>query len=246
MKNSSKVIEFYPNFEGVERFSEPPTPAIHANIPQWFKEASRYKNNDEKFDVYDGENNLTIRHCIPLLEGFTSGYVMTLYRDVLVKYVNGRHVVTWINQGSEMPPAIKLRPQYEEKPENKSFPQMEGYEKAEFNWMPYWSIKTPPGYSCLFTHPINRIDLPFYTLGGVMDTDKWGDAGNHPFLLKKRWEGVIEKGTPMFQFIPFKRDDWEKSVRNDMTAEYSKKLALRDSVLRGFYKKNSWSTKKYR
>ena len=243
---ASKKIEFYPNYEGVPTFSEPPQPAVYANMPEWYKEMPRYKHGQTSFDIQNGENNLTIRHCMPFLEGFTSGYVVTLFRSIQVKIVDGRHVITWISQGSDMPEGVRLRPQYEELAENRPFPAVEGYERAEFNWMPYWSVRTPPGYSCVFTHPINRIDLPFYTLGGIVDTDKWGDAGNHPFLFKKGWEGVIEKGTPIFQIIPFKRDNWQKVDLLQESKEYNRKLVMRDSVLKDWYKKNAWTGKKYR
>jgi hypothetical protein len=112
--------------------------------------------------------------------------------------------------------------------------------------VPAWSIKTPNGYSSLFTHPINRIDLPFYTLGGIVDTDKWGEAGNHPFVFKNGWEGIIPKGTPYAQIIPFKRDNWESIIKPELHGYHEKNIRKRDSILRGWYKKNAWSTKRYR
>jgi hypothetical protein len=112
--------------------------------------------------------------------------------------------------------------------------------------MPSWSIKTPKGYSSIFTHPINRVDLPFYTLGGVVDTDGWGDAGSHPFLLKKGWEGIIEKGTPIIQVIPFKRENWLSDIDNTMTKEYDKQIGKRDSYLKDYYKNFIWSSKSYK
>jgi hypothetical protein len=125
-------------------------------------------------------------------------------------------------------------------------PDIEGYEPLGFNWMPSWSVITPPGYSCHFIHPINRIDLPFYTLGGVIDTDKWGEAGSHPFYIKNGFEGIIPKGTPFVQIIPFKRDDWKSQINDDMNGRHVKKVQERDSVLIGWYKKFAWGNKSYR
>ena len=91
------------------------------------------------------------------------------------------------------------------------------------------------------------MDLPFYTLGGVLDTDKWGEAGNHPFLLKKGFEGIIPKGTPIVQVIPFKRENWKAKVTtNSKDNLYIKKLRQKDSVFKGWYKKFAWSNKSYR
>ena len=38
-----------------------------------------------------------------------------------------------------------------------------------------WTIEAPEGYSVLFTHPVNRFDLPFTTLTGMVDCDRYHD-----------------------------------------------------------------------
>ena len=238
---------FYPTFDQAEGFIDPPKPSVNFNIPEWLRRAPKYKYGQKEFSVNNGENNLTIRHCIPLLEGFTSGYVLTTHIDLSVEITKeGRHTIKWVEGAVPMYPPIRLRPSYEEAQENRSFPKMFGYTNPEFNWVPAWSIKTPKGYSCIFTHPINRIDLPFYTLGGIVDTDRWGEAGNHPFVFKEGWEGVIPKGTPFAQILPFKRENWVGKSNADMIGEHELNIRKRDSVLRGWYKKNAWSIKQYR
>jgi hypothetical protein len=78
-----------------------------------------------------------------------------------------------------------------------------------------------------------------------MDTDGWGDAGNHPFM-KKNWSGVIPAGTPVIQIIPFKRDDWDSNIDKTMIGEYWKKIIARDKKLKNYYKTNHWKSKQYR
>ncbi len=42
-----------------------------------------------------------------------------------------------------------------------------------------WTIEAPEGYSLLFTHPVNRFDLPFTTLTGWVDLrqlSRWLDS----------------------------------------------------------------------
>ena len=36
-----------------------------------------------------------------------------------------------------------------------------------------WTIEAPEGYALLFTHPVNRFDLPFTTLSGLVDCDRY-------------------------------------------------------------------------
>ena len=40
----------------------------------------------------------------------------------------------------------------------------------------FWTIETPPGYSMLITHPFNRPDLPFTTLTGLVDCDRYSET----------------------------------------------------------------------
>lgn len=52
-----------------------------------------------------------------------------------------------------------------------------------------WAIEAPPGHSVLFTHPLNRYDLPLITLAGLVDCARsthfparWGDPQFGGFL----------------------------------------------------------------
>ena len=74
----------------------------------------------------------------------------------------------------------------------------------------FWNIEAPPGYSLLFTHPVNRADLPFTTLTGLVDCDTFHHS---PLSFPARWHdvefnGVLPKGTPVAQCLPVKRESW--------------------------------------
>jgi len=240
MRNTKKTIHFYPMNDDLGSFSPPPSSGVSSNIPLWLKSMPKYSGNHSKF-VYEKENNLSARNCIPFLETFTSGYIFTLPCDIQVRRMgDGNPRITWGTSVPSAPVTVRTTAEYNH------IPKMEGYDELAFNWLPIWSVITPPGYSCQFIHPINRIDLPFYTFGGILDTDKWGEAENHPFFLKENFEGIIPKGTPTVQVIPFKREDWKSKINDEMDGLYIKKIRERDSVLKGWYKKNAWSNKHYK
>ena len=46
-----------------------------------------------------------------------------------------------------------------------------------------WIIKTPPGYSCLFVPPLNNTDDRFSIISGIVDTDKFENEINFPFII---------------------------------------------------------------
>jgi hypothetical protein len=241
-----KDILFYPNDEHVAKFLTPPKTSSSSNIPNWHKSLPKYMYNDKKF-VNRLTSNLTAKSCLPLTDAFTAGYVFTLPYDVYTsKDENGNRFFSWSHQ-----PAQKIHPIVAERPignkkELTGWNDLYGYEDLSHNWWAHWGVKTPPGYSCIFTHPINRTDLPFYTLGGILDADDWGEAGYQPFLMKKDWEGTISVGTPFMQVIPFKRENWKHTVDNSMTEEHEKNISKQTTFLQGFYKNKIWKNKTYR
>jgi hypothetical protein len=58
------------------------------------------------------------------------------------------------------------------------------------------------------THPVNRADLPFTTVTGLVDSDRYVDSLVH---FPARWNdpgfnGVLPKGTPVAQCLAIKRE----------------------------------------
>jgi hypothetical protein len=124
-------------------------------------------------------------------------------------------------------------------------PTPEGHYPGVWTWETPMQIITPKGYSVMFMHPTNRYDLPFITAGGTIDTDKNGGyGGSIPFYLQKGFEGMIPKGTPYLQIIPFKRENWKKydsPIRENILGV----PAARTKGM-GYYKENNWAKKTYR
>jgi hypothetical protein len=118
--------------------------------------------------------------------------------------------------------------------------------KIELVWRRPWSVILPENFSALVVHPLNRIDLPFVTMSGVVDFDKSIHApiGNIPFFVKKGFEGVIPAGTPMLQIIPIQRFDWESKV-HEHDSDFWKEKAEERSNISDFYKKKIWQRKQF-
>ena len=63
--------------------------------------------------------------------------------------------------------------------------------------------------------------------------------------LKTGFSGIIERGTPMLQIIPFKRESW-KSVEDESILKQGRianNLAI--NTIQHWYKKNAWFKKTY-
>jgi hypothetical protein len=110
-----------------------------------------------------------------------------------------------------------------------------------------WSIKTPPGYSCLFLPPAHEGNKYFSIFEGVVDTDKYFAPVNLPFVLNDlNFEGIIPAGTPMAMVFPFKRENWtmKKGDREDMRKS-GNIMNLLNSQFFDRYKNLFWSSKRY-
>ena len=100
----------------------------------------------------------------------------------------------------------------------------------------YWTIRTAPGWSCLFTAPLNRPHPVVQVLSGVVDTDAFPTPVNFPFIATAG-DGVhvLPKGTPLVQVIPFRRADAavEGVVRAETTADEDERRRTHRAIQSG-------------
>ena len=92
------------------------------------------------------------------------------------------------------------REQYDHYPIDKNL-----YHKDLFRIMPFWSIKTPPGYSAIFTHPIHRDPVPFLAIGALVDTDDFISEGHFFVFNKKRFCWSFKTRNPNNASYPFSK-----------------------------------------
>jgi len=75
----------------------------------------------------------------------------------------------------------------------------------------FWTIELEEGWSLFATHPVNRSDLPFRLLSGIVDSDRFYDGGiNFPAVwTDPAFCGVLRRGTPVAQCFPVPRSSPE-------------------------------------
>jgi hypothetical protein len=202
-------------------------------IPQW------YKNGETLFlDPIEKTKDKGLKTCIPFLDGLTSGYLLLTPADIYV-------VDTPLGIKITFDENIKYDPVGIRKGETgHTIPRPAGHRTDHLIWKGIWGIKTPKNYSVLVTHPLNRFDLPFTTMSGLMDSDKFISSGNIPFFIKKDFEGTIPKGTPFAQIIPIKRNSWTGVVTQALLNKHDEQGHFVHSVTSG-YKKFFWQKKHY-
>lgn len=229
-----KRIEFLPKNIETELMVERPMPA-RKSTPEWFTNMPAFRGG--KPELQDsGEFNITAKLCTPLADAFGMGYIQTTWADIMIE-IDEDGGVRYASAGN--PRVLDHRPDPTKKP-------TDDFHNMEFIWHGQWIPKVPKGYSVLYTHPLNREDLPFYTYSGVVESDEfyYENSANHPFLLKKGFSGIIPKGTPMFQMIPFKRDDWQ-SFAMPTEDHHEIKASKSRQKFWGGYKELFWKKKTF-
>lgn len=202
-----------------------PKPAFK-KLPDWYKETTSYINGEKK-PPGNGTTTATIKKCMPVLDVITCGYIITTYTDVWVtkkqyeiqKEDGTRETIdkhfSWYEWRSFEP--INFHP-LDQAPDH---PLGNGMEYPK--WINPWAIKTPPGYSCLFTQPFHSESI-FTIMDGLVDTDSYRSPVNFPFVLNdKNFEGLIPAGTPIAQVVPIKRDEWKMRIGNEKDLKNHKK-----------------------
>jgi hypothetical protein len=203
----------------LEGFLPPPMPA-REGVPAWLKAAPR-----QAFSALVSGEDDTVKRCPPFIDSMTCGFLIPLICDLKVE--KGEFI--WDNDlptgGTVDFPRSPIG--LHDASQVAGTPMFEP-DRFLIKFHNLWTIEAPEGYSLLFTHPVNRFDLPFTTLTGLVACDRYHDAWLH---FPARWHdvsfsGVLPKGTPVAQCFPVKRETWTVS-----TAAFTEEEAQRANDL---------------
>lgn len=203
----------------------PPVPA-RAYLPDWFRKLPAVD------DAVTGLNNtgLTVKRCMPFLDAMTTGWILVLPATVRLE-ISGNG--TRVDAGWDFDRTLVS---------NHGAHQVKGNPfgaRPPCKFHNFWTIATPPGWSCLFVQPLNRPNGVFEVVSGIVDTDTYRAPIHFPFFATGE-DGmhVVEKGSPLVQIIPFRRDSAE--ITADIRAETPDEAALRGKVVRNTQASEGW------
>lgn len=210
-----------------------PKPAP-ATLPDWLKTMP----SEVPAPSLGGEAVRTFKHCPPILDALSTGLLIPLACDVTVK----DSALHW-----EWEPPILEDAQITRAPLGLHVPeQATGAPftlavNAVVKFMNFWTLSVPDGFCLLFTHPLNREDLPFRSLSGIVDCDRFGDGYVHfPALwTDPGFEGTLPMGTPVAQVFAIPRDGQTVDIGVMSDDEIARNRAVQTDLAeqRGVYRK---------
>jgi hypothetical protein len=174
--------------------------AARAALPDWLRVMPR-----TAFSELHGQEVRTVKQCPPFVDAMSHGFIIPLPCDVTVRdgvlSWDWDHPVLTVEAHPRSPVSFHVPAQVAGTP-------FYDQEVAIVKFNSFWTIELETGHSLFATHPVNRADLPFRLLTGIVDSDRFTDVG---ILFPAVWtdanfEGVLPRGTPVAQCFPVMRE----------------------------------------
>ena len=169
-----------------------PVPA-KALLPAWLREmAPRALSSVHQRSIR------TVKQCPPFVDAMTHGFMLLLPCDVRVRA--GEFSWDWPLPALTLAGHPRAPLSFHVPEQIAGSPLARGSQSAiKFN--SFWTIELEPGWSLLAMHPVNRDDLPFRLVTGLVDADRFNEVGiNFPALwIDPDFDGVLARGTPIAQ-----------------------------------------------
>ncbi len=221
---SSQTIRFLCRAEDFDVIA-PPVPA-KTLLPDWFRKLPAVDHGHRSTT----NNGLTVKRCMPFLDAMMTGWILPLGATVRLEIRENGSIV---DAGWEFDRTMVS---------NHGAHQVAGNPREPSppcKFHNYWSIRTPPGWSCLFVPPLNRPGQPFECVAGIVDTDSYASDIHFPFFAAAP-DGlhVVEKGTPLVQVIPFRRD--AAAIEVEIRPETGDEGLRREKVYRNTIAGEGW------
>jgi len=249
---AEKKIEFsiHTDLINIENIKPKETKKV---LPDWYKKI-------EKHSIHFRN----IKGCIPFLDNISAGYVLPLPQDLYIA-----HLLTDENTGKKQSfykfaladsfnqhqcnlyningPDLQLHG-IEQIGGEGSFLGNKNGNNNVIKILNPWLIKTPPGYSCLFTSPAYNENDYFSIISAIVDTDTFDNEINFPIIINhdkySSFEKTFKQGLPYVQIIPFKRDSWKKKI-STKTKKFNNNFKYFSKLI-DRYKKIIWSKKTWK
>lgn len=217
--------------KALEGLAPPPIPAARG-LPDWLRTMPA-----QAFSATTSGDDDTVKRCPPFIDAMMGGFLIPLICDLKVE----KGEFTWDNDLPSGDGDLPRSPIGFHDPGQVTGTPLFDADQVLIKFHNLWTIEAPDGYALLFTHPVNRFDLPFTTLTGMVDCDRYHDTWIHfPAVWRDEgFSGVLPKGTPIAQVFPVRREAWsaEITVLTDEDVERSRALLSEIGRDRGVYRK---------
>lgn len=243
----TQKIKFVANRPWLTEESASKPGPMQKTLPDWYRKADRFAINPatgKPWEMPDGGGKIpTWKACPAVFDVMGTGYTYKTPCDIEFAEDTGGNIHARILDAQHQNFLLDREPLNQ-------FVCPPGYHEKHFAWWADWAVELPDGYSALYTHPLNRFELPFITTSGIVDNDKDRLPGTMPFFFLKGITGILPAGTPYAQIFPFKREHWESEIETSLSIEEIEAKNKENSARYrqpdgGVYLQEVWERRKY-
>ena len=184
--------------------------------PDWWKSLKIDEVKKSAYDLYTGN----IKHCPSFADVFSTGYVVPMWMDLYIGYDKTTGQSGTMSNGLTN---ISYDPGAAKGLKNYKFLGKES--SAFFKAYSPWGIMTKPGISIMVLPLFFDFNPDFSIIPGIVDTDKINQLSPDIAYHSENREIFIERGTPLFQVVPFRKEKLTFDVKEiDELSKSSKKI----------------------
>jgi hypothetical protein len=200
-------IEFYTDVKALAAIPELHPKPMKAFTPSWWKDMPAQAEPDNRLAK-------TVKVCPSFPDFFSLGYVIPMWTDTLLKY-NWRdksykfeygQMVLGNQEGTQHGVSTHMTSQFLDHTPTANF--LGKPSNFVFKFVCPWYAKTAPGYSLMQLPMFYNFNGEFSVMPGVIDSDIHHVINQQVVYHGDGEEIFIKKGTPIAQYIPFKRSSY--------------------------------------
>jgi hypothetical protein len=223
MKKRKPEIEFVSTVPGLSSIEEcTPKPSINF-IPSWWKEM-KYVPEYSHIDEAVAGN---VKNCPSFIDYFSKGYILPMWADTILYYNEDTKDWAWRSSDPKFTYSSHNNDQYLDSA-NHNFLGKNSY--FIFKAHSPWRIITKPGYSTYQMPLPYHFNEDFSILPGVRDSDRYHQINPQIVIHSTKKEIFIPRGTPLAQYIPFKREkqniEFRDATEKDMNLFIKKDIGF--------------------
>lgn len=181
-------------------------------LPTWWKQAPSTKpNHDPRLGTG------TAKICPAFPDFYSAGYVVPLWCDLIFDYNQGE-----VRARTSAPDLFSISFHGNDQFLNFAPAHVRDSTVVVMKLECPWYVRTSPGYSILQLPMFYEFDQRFTTMAGSIRSDTHHEM-NQQLMVHVKGSFVLERGTPIAMYIPYKRERFKLDVR-EVTAEFTRAM----------------------
>jgi hypothetical protein len=214
-KTKTPEVNFITTVPGLNLLEDCLPKSAKEYIPEWWKEAPTIKT--EK--TWEGSIPGNMKVCPSFSDYFTKGYIVPMWVDSHLYYDSDSGDWKWKTADGKFGWSSHSNSQYLDYVDHK-FLNKDSF--FVFKIRLPWYVFTTKGYSLYQLPTFFHFNEDFSVVPGVRDTDVYHEMNVQLLIHSNKKEIFIPRGTPLAQYIPFKREKTKYNIREATQKDLSK------------------------